>query len=227
MAARSAAIPAALMLALSGCGEPAEVPLEALLDYAVRIEREGGFGSGVVVGRHLVLTNGHVVEGHNTAKVYLRDGSEATGTVVWRADPSVADAAVLYTDRPLGHSGGPPLRCSVGPKPGEGVVAVGNHAVAASVGSYWVPTWGRVLVQHGKDRSLWFTDAILNRGSSGGPVFDSKGRLIGLGTAITLDISDPFGVNFRTGLNLFTEVASVCGSLKEIGVLHEAHYVSR
>ncbi|GAC1451588.1 MAG: trypsin-like peptidase domain-containing protein [Steroidobacteraceae bacterium] len=144
----------------------------------------GGAGSGVMVTPDgYLLTNEHVVQKVNEARVTFVDGRSVAAMVTGR-DPAT-DLAVLRAQAgslPYARLAGPqPLR------PGQLVVAVGNPygfestvsaGVVSAVGRSLRSRAGRLIegvVQH---------SAALNPGNSGGPLVDAAGRVAGINTAI-------------------------------------------
>ncbi len=171
-----------------------------VLDPAVASPMEQGLGSGVVIDAHgLILTNAHVVAGANAIHVLTSDGDSITATVVG-SDPDLDLAVVRASDarglRPA------PLGDSDRLRVGEWVVAIGNplglhHTVTAGI----VSATARSLDDSGVE--FLQTDTALSPGSSGGPLLDLSGRVVG----INVGILSPGGQN--VGLNLAIPIAIV------------------
>ncbi len=166
---------------------------EALLPRvaAVRVRRTGrsGEGSGsavVLTAEGHLLTNAHVVGTADSGEATFADGSVAALDVVGR-DP-LADLAVVRADRAIGD---PPTYRDVDDlKIGSLVVAVGNPlGMAGSVTAGIVSGLGRALPVRTRNATrivedVIQTDAALNPGNSGGALADSRGRVVGINTAV-------------------------------------------
>jgi serine protease Do len=147
----------------------------------VGLGRGWGRGSGVIVAPGQVVTNVHVLRGEEVA-VTFADGEVAEGRVAG-ADPDldVAVIAVATGDRPA--VGWEPERV-LGVRPGAAVFALANPGGRGARTTFGlVSATGRRLP--GRGRRLGGTlehTAPLPRGSSGGPLVDAEGRLLGLNT---------------------------------------------
>lgn len=160
-------------------------------------------GSGMVLDdQGHILTNAHVVENAAEIRVRFHDESELPARLVG-LDP-VRDLAVLKVD---GASGlvpvvpGDSARLEVG----DWVVAIGNpFGLAHTITKGIVSGKGRSELQ--SDRfgylDLIQTDAAINQGSSGGPLFDMAGRVVGINTAIN---AEGHGIGFAIGWNAVEE----------------------
>ena len=164
--------------------EVAELVLPAVASLLVQTARGSGAGSASVLTRegHL-LTSAHVVEGARYAEASFTDGTEVTADVVGR-DP-LSDLAVLQARGPV-----PPpvlLGDAARLRVGQLVVAVGNPlGLSGSVTAGIVSALGRSLpTRSGRvvDEVIQ-TDAALNPGNSGGVLADSRGRMVGVSTAV-------------------------------------------
>ena len=159
--------------------------------------RRQGAGSGFIIrGDGLIVTNYHVVEGAKEVTVTLADKEEYPAKVVGR-DPKT-DIALVKID-PKGTLTVAPLGDSDGIRVGEWVVAVGNpfglnNTVTAGI----VSAKGRVIGAGPYDDFIQ-TDASINPGNSGGPLFDLKGKVVGINSAI---IPDGQGIGFAVPVNL-------------------------
>ncbi len=165
-----------------------------------------GTGSGFVIAPDgLILTNHHVVNQAAEVRVSFPSSAEYKAEVVG-ADPGT-DLAILRIDAknlsPLVFADSDMLM------PGQIAIAVGNplgfqHTVTAGV----VGALGRTLrSQSGRlIDDIIQTDAALNPGSSGGPLMDSAGRVIGVNTAI---IKQAQGICFAVSSNLAKYISTI------------------
>lgn len=180
--------------------------------------RGESIGSGFVISRDgHILTNEHVVHGavRGQVTVTLFDGTPVPATVVGR-DPE-SDVAVLQASRNnlspvfLGNSD----RVSVG----DGVFAVGTPlALPGTVTSGIVSAVDRTIeAREAGGTSRYYaaiqTDAAVNRGSSGGPLFDFAGRVIGVNSVIKSIVASGqeagnIGIAFAIPINHAMRVAS-------------------
>lgn len=157
-----------------------------------------GLGSGVVIDAGgLIVTNAHVVSGVHAIHVRMSDGEDVVARLVG-ADADT-DVALLQAREPR-QLGAAPLGDSDRVNVGDIAVAIGNplglhHTVTTGV----ISAKARGLDDSGME--FLQTDAAINPGSSGGPLFDLGGNVIGLTTAILSRFGDNAGLNFAIPIN--------------------------
>jgi serine protease Do len=196
----------AIRAAVSGSGAGAQQPLPEGQLFGVPppdAVSEHSQGSGFIIAPDgLILTNAHVVEGAKKIIVRLVDKREFEASVIGQ-DPHTDVAAIKIPVKdslpalPLGNSDELQV--------GEWVMAVGNpFGLDSSVSSGIVSAKGRHLGQ-AYDRLIQ-TDASLNPGSSGGPLINLEGRVVGISKAIVSHGGGNIGISFATPINLIKEI---------------------
>jgi serine protease Do len=142
-----------------------------------------GAGSGFVIDdKGHVVTNAHVVDGAETVKVKLSDERELNAKVLGTDER--LDVAVLQI---VGATNLPhvSLGSSAALKVGEPVVAIGNpFGLGGTVTTGIVSAKSRSIGAGPYDDFIQ-TDASINPGNSGGPLFDLRGQVVGMNTAIS------------------------------------------
>jgi S1-C subfamily serine protease len=169
----------------------------------VSVQRNGGFGSGVIIRRDgVVLTNAHVVGDAEQVRIGLADGRELGGRVLGR-DPSVDVAVVRVSGDDLPAA---LLADSDGLLVGQTAIAIGNPlGLERTVTRGVVSAIDRSPRGFGLD-GLIQTDAAISPGNSGGPLLDSRGRVIGINTAV-LAAPGASGLGFAIPINLARQIA--------------------
>lgn len=170
-----------------------------------------GLGSGFIISSDgLIVTNNHVVEGATSVTIKFADGSEHEATVIG-TDP-LTDIALLDiegTDLPIVSFGS-----SEEMRVGDEVIAMGNpFGLGGTVTTGIVSAKDRDI-QSGPFDSFIQTDAAINRGNSGGPLFNDRGQVIGVNTAIFSPNGASAGIGFAVPSDL---VSTVVADLEDDG----------
>ncbi|MCQ0969847.1 Do family serine endopeptidase [Paracoccus sp. TK19116] len=174
-------------------------------------QRSNALGSGFVISAEgFIVTNNHVIDGADEIEIEFYSGERLPAEVIG-TDPNT-DIAVLKVDSP------DPLPFvefgdSDSARVGDWVLALGNplgQGFSASTGI--VSARNREL--SGTYDDYLQTDAAINRGNSGGPLFDMNGRVVGVNTAILSPSGGSIGIGFSMASNV---VSSVVDQLREYG----------
>ena len=156
-----------------------------------------------------IVTNQHVISGASSVKVTFSDGSTSTAKVVG-SDVS-SDLAVLKVDVPSSKLAPLALGDSSAVTVGEGVVAIGDpFGLEGTVTSGIVSAVGReIQAPDGTPiEGAIQTDAAINHGNSGGPLFDMHGDVIGVTSQIESNSGGSDGIGFAIPSNTVKSVAA-------------------
>lgn len=174
-------------------------------------QRSEALGSGFVISEDgYIVTNNHVIEGADEIEIEFFSGQRLKAKLVG-TDPKT-DLALLKveSDKPLEFVsfGNSDLM-----RVGDWVMAMGNPlGQGFSVSAGIVSARGREL--SGTYDDYLQTDAAINRGNSGGPLFNMDGQVIGVNTAILSPNGGSIGIGFSMASNV---VAKVVDQLKQFG----------
>ena len=193
----------------------AERVLPSVASVTVRSSRGQGAGSASVISAdgHL-LTSAHVVQGADAVEVSFSDGTAVGADVVGR--DALSDLAVLKARGAVP----PPLELGDASalRVGQLVVALGNPlGLAGSVTAGIVSALGRSLPT-GNGRvidEVIQTDAALNPGNSGGVLADSRGRMVGVNTAVA-------GIGLGLAVPLNATTREIIDTLRRAGTVRRA-----
>jgi serine protease Do len=182
-------------------GSPLERFNEGLGEGAAQIT---SLGSGFIISADgVVVTNNHVIEAADAIEVILQNGQRFEATVVGR-DPAT-DIAVLRV-----HAGQPLPYVNMGDsdtaRVGDVVLAIGNPFGLGGSLSVGVVSARNRNIDAGRYDDFIQTDAAINRGNSGGPLFNLYGDVIGVNTAIVSPTGASVGVGFATPTSIVRPV---------------------
>ncbi len=181
-----------------------------------RPRRSSALGSGFVISEDgYVVTNNHVIEGADEILIEFFPGegqpAEKLPAKVVGTDPNT-DIALLKVEaeQPLKFVA---FGDSDTALVGDWVIAMGNPlGQGFSVSAGIVSARNRAL--QGSYDDFIQTDAAINRGNSGGPLFDMDGKVVGVNTAILSPNGGSIGIGFSMASNVVTKVVD---QLKEFG----------
>lgn len=164
-----------------------------------------GVGSGFIVSEDgMIVTNNHVIAGAETVTVKFADGSKHEAKVIG-SDP-LTDIAVLDIegdDLPTVEFGS-----SDDMRVGDEVIAMGNpFGLGGTVTTGIVSAKGR-NINAGPFDDFIQTDAAINRGNSGGPLFNAEGEVIGVNTAIISPSGGSAGIGFAVPSDMVRDIVA-------------------
>lgn len=174
--------------------------------------RAQSLGSGFIIdAAGYVVTNNHVIEGADEVSVTLQDNTTLKAKIVGRDESGDIALLKVDSDKPLPTvSFGDSSQMRVG----DWVLAIGNpFGLGGSVTAGIVSARGRDIHQGQYDDFIQ-TDAAINRGNSGGPLFNMDGQVIGINTAIFSPSGGSIGIGFSIPSNMAKNIVT---QLKEYG----------
>ncbi len=190
---------------------PEGSPLEEFFeDFLNRREGEGGkrvnsLGSGVVIDPSgLIVTNNHVIDEAEEIFANFPDGTKLKVVEVVGRDAKV-DLALLRVvpKKPLqAVSFGDSSKMRVG----DWVMAIGNPFGLGGSVTVGIISATRRDINAGPYDEFIQTDAAINRGNSGGPLFNMAGEVIGINTAIISQTGGSIGIGFAVPSNIVAQV---------------------
>ena len=190
-----------------------DVPLDEFFDEFFERQQRGenqqrqiGEGSGFVVdAAGTIVTNFHVVDGADRVEVVFNDGTKLAAEIVGRdkeIDIAVLKVKPVQPLKPVRF--GDPERLRVG----EWVLALGNpFGIGLSATSGIVSGRNRDM-KTGKYDNFIQTDASINKGNSGGPLFNLAGEVVGVNTAILSPTGGSVGIGFAVPTSTFRPVVA-------------------
>jgi serine protease Do len=182
-------------------------------DFLDRQQRGGGegakrvssLGSGFVIDpKGYVVTNNHVIEGADDIYVNFTDGTKLKVVEVVGRDIKI-DLALLRVEpkKPLVAA---PFGDSARMRVGDWVMAIGNPFGLGGSVTVGILSATRRDINAGPYDEFLQTDAAINRGNSGGPLFNMRGEVVGINTAIISPTGGSIGIGFAAPSNTVVQV---------------------
>ena len=176
-------------------------------DYKLR-----SLGSGFIIDKDgYIITNNHVIEGADEIKVRLSDKEEFDAKIIGRDVKT--DVALIKIDPPNGLPVAK-LGNSDELKVGEWVMAIGNPFGLDQTVTVGIVSAGGRRIGAGPYEDFIQTDAAINQGNSGGPLFNTRGEVVGVNTAIFSTTGGNIGIGFAIPVNM---AKNVVDQLREKG----------
>jgi serine protease Do len=145
--------------------------------------RSNSLGSGFIINKDgYILTNNHVVGDATEIRVKLSDGREFGAKVVGKDPPT--DVALIRLEKAPHDLPTVALGDSDALEQGDFVLALGNPFGLSGSASFGMVSAKARTLQNGPFDDFIQTDAAINPGNSGGPLFNMKGEVVGINTAI-------------------------------------------
>ena len=197
----------ALVVSLYSKAVPAVVSV-----YGVTEEMEGdvlvttrSVGSGVALPDGLVLTAAHVVQGKERLEIRGHDGVERLATLI--SVDAESDLALVHVPMPGPSWRSADLGDSDQLAVGQRVVVIGSpFGLENSLSVGRISGFRQGGVEGGDTAEFIQTDAAISSGNSGGPVFDSAGRVIGIASRFWSVSGGSEGIGFAAAINTALDV---------------------
>ncbi len=172
-----------------------------------------GLGSGFIISEEgIIVTNNHVIEGADEITVILSDETEHSAQLLGR-DPK-ADIAVLKINPEDSKLIAVEWGDSDTMRVGDWTIAIGNPLGLGGTVTAGILSAISRDIGSGPYVKFLQTDAAINRGNSGGPLFNLEGKVIGINTAIVSQTGGSIGLGFAIPSNSAKKIVQ---QLKDFG----------
>jgi serine protease Do len=161
-------------------------------------------GSGFIIDPSgYIVTNNHVIEGADQISVTLNDGTTLLAKLIGRDEKTDLALLKVTPRKPLPFAR---FGDSDGARIGDWVIAIGNPFGLGSTVTAGIVSARNRNIESGPYDDFIQTDAPINRGNSGGPLFDMAGNVVGVNSAIYSPSGGSVGIAFSIPSNLVKEV---------------------
>lgn len=166
------------------------------------MRRAAALGSGFIIdaGEGYVVTNNHVIQDAEEITVILQDDTNLPAKLIGRDEKT--DLALLKVNPSGHHLTAVPWGNSDVLRVGDWVLAIGNPFGLGGTVTQGIISARARNINSGPYDDFLQTDASINRGNSGGPMFNLKGEVIGINTAIFSPSGGSIGIGFAIPSNL-------------------------
>ena len=170
-----------------------------------RRRRGSALGSGFIISADgFVVTNNHVIENADEIEIEMIDGTLLQAEVFGRDEKTDIALLKVTTDNKLPFV---EFGDAAKARAGDWVLAIGNPlGQGFSVSAGIISARGRSL--NGSYDDFIQTDAAINKGNSGGPLFDMQGKVIGVNTAILSPTGGSIGIGFSMSSSVVEKVVN-------------------
>ena len=168
-------------------------------------ERQGSLGSGFVISPDgIIITNNHVIENADEIEINFSDGRVLDARLIGRDRDTDLAVLKVSSNTPLPYVD---LADSDRAEVGDWVIAIGNpFGFGGSVSAGIISARNRDL-NAGRSDDFIQTDAAINRGNSGGPLFNLGGEVVGVNTAIISPTGGSVGIGFSVPSNMVKRIS--------------------
>ncbi|MBU6140957.1 MAG: Do family serine endopeptidase [Proteobacteria bacterium] len=180
--------------------------------YQGQKKKISSIGSGFIISKDgFIVTNNHVIEDADEITVGMDDGSKYKAKVVGIDRKTDIALLKINAEKELKSiKFGDSNKARIG----DWMIVIGNpYGLGGSVSVGILSARGRDI-KNGQNDDFLQTDAAINKGNSGGPMFNARGEVIGMSTAIFSPSGGNVGIGFATPSN---SVVQVIRQLKERG----------